>query len=92
MYLYLVTPADGPELSVFAESFNGASELFLAWWLAHRNEPLPPFEVKQRNASWPGLDTKLLGEALSLGIAGIGRFDPDRGWIIVSPTYVEEEA
>ena len=91
MHLYLVTAANGPELSVFAESFNGASELYLAWWLAHRDEPLPSFEVKQRNASWPGLDTKLLDEALSLGIAGIGRFDPNKGWTIVSPTCGEED-
>jgi hypothetical protein len=92
MHLYLVTPADGPELSVFAESFNGASELYLVWWLARRDEPLPSFEVKQRNASWPGFDTKLLDEALSLGIAGIGRFDPNNGWTIVSPTYGEDDA
>ena len=92
MYLYLVTPTDGSELSVFAESFDRAVELFTVWWLTHREGLLPDFEVKQRNPAWPGLDTKLLGEALSRDTAGIGLFDPKTGWRIVSPTHVEEQA
>lgn len=92
MHLYQVTPTAGPELSVFADSFDQASNLFMAWWLVHQNDPLPSFEVKQRNRAWLGPDTQLLEEALSRDLAGIGHFDPAKGWTIVSPAYVEEEA
>lgn len=90
MHLYLVTPSDAPELSVFAETFTQASELFTVWWLTHRKGTLPSFEIKQRNPSWQGLDTKLLAEALSLDLAGIGNFDPIQGWTI-SPIGHDEE-
>ena len=92
MHIFEVTGAGATTLNVFASSYEDAVRIYMVQWLARRSGDLPDIEVKQRNASWPGMDRDALAEALSLGISGIGRYDPDRGWRILPPDSVEEDA
>lgn len=92
MHIFEVTGAGTAGLSVFANSYDDALRIYMVHWLARQNGDLPNIEIKQRNASWPGMDRDALAEALALGISGIGHFDPDQGWCILPPDLVEEGA
>ena len=92
MHIFEVTGAGASGLTVFANSYDDAVRIYMVQWLAKQSSDLPDIEVKQRNASWPGMDRNALAEALSLGISGIGHYDPDQGWRILPPDYVEEGA
>lgn len=92
MYLYLITSGERPGISIFARSYDGAVQLFMAWWsLSHRGD-LPDIEAQQRNPSWPGLNTDHLHDALMQGVSGIGIYDPGAGWTIIPPERFEEIA
>lgn len=84
-HLFEIIAVDGTVLSVFAENFDDAAVLFSAWHVANESHPLPDFEVRQRNPSWPGLNKQHLLDALALDTPGIGRYDPAYGWAILSP-------
>lgn len=85
MHLHEVIATDGTILSVFAADYNDAATLFMAWHIANEEGPLPDFEVRRRNPKWPGINTAHLLKALAREIEGIGRYDPARGWSILSP-------
>ena len=91
MHLYEVITTTGITLSIFGESYDEAAALFTAWHLEHGDQPLPDFEVKQRNPRWPGLNTGHLLSALEQGLSGVGRYDPDNGWWIGSPFDKQED-
>jgi len=92
MHIFVVTSAGATALDVFATSYDDAVRIYMIHRLARQKGDLPDIEVKQRNASWPGMNLNALAEALSLGISGIGHFDPDQGWRILPPDHVEEDA
>lgn len=92
MHIFEVTGAGTTALNVFASSYDDAVRIYMVHWLAQQNGDLPNIEVRQRNASWPGMNRNALAEALSLGISGIGHFDPDHGWRILPPDHFEEDA
>lgn len=92
MHIFEVTGAGTSAITIFAMSYDEAVCLYMAYWLARESRDLPDLEVKQRNPAWPGLNRKALDHALASGVSGIGRFDPNEGWRIVSPTDGEEEA
>lgn len=85
MHLFEVIGTDGTILPVFGENFDEAATLFTAWHMVNQAGELPDFEVRQRNPRWPGLNTQHLVEALARNTVGIGRYDPRKGWSIVSP-------
>jgi hypothetical protein len=91
MHIFEVIGAGTPPITVFARSYDEAVRTYMARWLARETGDLPDIEVRRRDPLWAGMDREALAEALSLGISGIGHFDPDKGWAIVSPTHVEEE-
>lgn len=92
MHIFEVIGAGTSAVTIFATSYDEAVRLYMVYWLARENRDLPDLEVKQRNSAWPGLNFKALDHALASGVSGIGRFDPNKGWTIVSPTDGAEEA
>lgn len=88
MHLFEVIALDVqgvPAVSVFADSYDVAVHQYVIWWSHHREGDMPDFEMRKRNPSWPGLDAKLLADALELQRSGVGHFDPDGGWTIYFP-------
>lgn len=92
MKLYSVLPTGHAEVAVFAHSYDQAAELFLSWHVIRNPDTAPSFEIRERNAAWPGLDTSALHEALRRGVIGVGRYDPAEGWQIIPPADFWEEA
>jgi hypothetical protein len=89
MHLFEVSGQGMAPLPVFAVSYDEAVELALAWWIFRHQHQLPDLEVRRRNVRWPGLNVDHLTDALDREIAGIGYYDPDAGWTIRSPGYIE---
>lgn len=85
MHLFEIFKTDGTMLSIFGESFDDAATLFAAWHIVNHKSPLPDFEIRQRNPFWPGVNSKHLFDALATETPGFGRYDPVKGWTIVSP-------
>lgn len=83
MRLFEITMASGAKPSVFAKTYDQAAGIHIDWFANHYGDSASSFEVAERNPSWPGLNTKHLKEALALMTAGVGRYDPDKGWTIV---------
>lgn len=89
MHLYEIAARRSNTLAIFAPNYGAAIEIYLAWWMTHMAGDLPDLEVKQRNPGWPGMHRQHLHEALRLGLAGIGIYEPEEGWTI-SHKVVEE--
>lgn len=83
MRLFQITMASSAKLSVFAKSYDQAAGIHIDWFANHYGDSASSFEVAERNPSWPGLNTQHLKEALALKTAGVGRYDPNKGWTIV---------
>ena len=91
MHLFEIVAPESTVVSVFAENYHKAAEFFTVWWMSRYDADLPDFEVKRRNPQWPGLNRQQLVEALSQQIAGVGRYDVEKGWVILPPNHIEEE-
>jgi hypothetical protein len=91
MHIFEVIGAGAPRLPVFAESYDGAVQIYMAWWLTHRTTDLPDLEVRLRNPCWPGFDLEHVRAALASNIAGVGRYDRQQGWTIVSRDEGDED-
>ena len=85
MELFEITALRKQSLQIFADSYDDAVRTFTEFWATHHGAPFPDLEVKKRNRQWPGLDTALVADALSSGLTGVGRFDPEHGWEILPP-------
>lgn len=85
MQFFDVSPRGVPGLPIFATNSGHAAEIYMAWWISRHGSSMPDFEVRQRDLSWPDLDTKGLEEVLMAGVAGVGRFDQGRGWMVCDP-------
>ena len=91
MHLYEISASGHSSISVFAESYGKAVDLFVSWWMLRQNSDLPDLEVRQRNPSWTGLNTEHLQDALARGVTGIGRYEVSMGWTILPPDVVLKE-
>jgi hypothetical protein len=86
MHVFDITTSSHIMLTVFATSYDKAAGIFMIWHAEHREAPLPDFEVARRNPGCPALDGEHLQDALARETSGVASYDPNTGWLIVSPT------
>ncbi len=85
MHLYEIAATGSDPITVFAPTYAAAVEIYMAWWLIHKECDLPDLEIRQRNPEWPGINRQHLRRAFAAGIAGVGTYNADAGWAILAP-------
>lgn len=89
MHIFEIRSGQEAKATVFARSHDQAAQLFMAWRMLNGIEVPEPMEVFEHH---PQGTQRHADKALSLGVAGIGYYDPHAGWTIVPPERFEEIA
>ena len=92
MHLFRVIATGQPGVTMFAASYSDAANLFTAYWLLTQDVAMPDFEIRWQHEQAADGDAVHLRGALALNIAGVGLYDPEKGWTIVPPERFEEIA
>lgn len=82
MHLFKIIAADGATLTVCAEDYDAAAEVFAGWHLGTYDTQPGAFEVLKRNRRWQGLNRAHVDAVLAQGITGVAAYDPAVGWTV----------
>lgn len=90
MHVYIFEYASGEELTVFAESFDQAAELFVIhrWLQGIKDES---FAIRRALREVKDRQREHMIEAMRRREIGIGRYDPNEGYTVVPVIDAGEE-
>jgi hypothetical protein len=91
MRSYLITSPDHSDMVVFALSTTMAAEFSCVWHVLNGIEVTRYTIDPHWHRRLEGVERAHLKEALRLGIAGIGRYDPVGGWSFEMPRDERED-
>ncbi len=86
MHMFKIIATGSATLTVFAESYDAAAEVFAGWHLGTYGTQPGAFEVLKRNRRWQGLNRAHVDAVLARGITGVATYDPTEGWTVTPLT------